>query len=248
MKLLHNVNLTKTKILLMLQCKSGLSLYLCLCGLREKERKREKEKWVSSHIHFFLLFWLTHNCVVSLWFSLFLFVNFRVDILDSWHIHTIHNTHISTETKDWLQRFQETVQRNLHNWWKCVGTKIPINVLYPLSSQSLNLLKLCLFWFVKFTLTNSHIYWREVKWVFHSFSFLFSIVDCCVPWFVKHTSNTNTNTHELKELWNNLCNVATTMKWCVNAAQSSHSVSSQQMYSLLMLLCLWSVEIDWGID
>jgi hypothetical protein len=72
--------------------------------------------------------------------------------------HTLHT--YTTEMKDWHQRFLENVQRNLHNWWKCVGTKIPINVLYPLS---LNLLKLCLFWFVKLTLT--HTYWREVKWV-----------------------------------------------------------------------------------
>jgi hypothetical protein len=43
----------------------------------------------------------------------------------------------STETKDWHQRFLANVQIELHNWWKCVGTKIPINVLYPLLSFSL---------------------------------------------------------------------------------------------------------------
>jgi serine/threonine protein kinase len=124
-------------------------------------------------------------------------------------IHTfLINTHnISTEMKDWHQRFLETVQRNLHNWWKCVGTKIPINVLYPLP-LSLSIFSIfsncvCVLICETQTLIHSHIYWREVKWVslFHfSFSFLLIVVFLDL----KHTNwkNFETICAMLQQQWN----------------------------------------------
>jgi hypothetical protein len=44
----------------------------------------------------------------------------------------------STETKDWRPRFQLIVLLFFENWWKCVGRKIPTNVLYPFSFNSPN--------------------------------------------------------------------------------------------------------------
>jgi hypothetical protein len=103
--------------------------------------------------------------------------------------------------KDWHQRFLEDVQRNLHNWWKCVGTKIPINVLYPLSFSIFNLtlilFKLCLCFDLWNSNSHLHTYWREVKWVSLSV-FCFWLL-CSLIW------NTH-QTHKLKELWNDLWN------------------------------------------
>jgi hypothetical protein len=38
---------------------------------------------------------------------------------------------LKTEIKDWHQRFQMIVLHLFDNWWKCVGRKILISVLYP---------------------------------------------------------------------------------------------------------------------
>jgi hypothetical protein len=35
------------------------------------------------------------------------------------------------EMNAWHQKFLQIVQRNFENWWKCVGKKNLINVLYP---------------------------------------------------------------------------------------------------------------------
>jgi hypothetical protein len=197
MRLLHNVNLTKTKIFLMLECELGLYLCCALCWERN-------ESFIHSLIHTLPLspiFWATYTIVlIDLWLNTY--------------------THVHTEMKDWHQRFLENVQRNLHNWWECVGTKIPINVLYPLS---LNLLKLCLFWFVKLELTHTHTHIEE-KWNVSLFlNFLLIVVFLDLKLI-----------HILKGVWCHLWNVTTTIMEC----QPTCSCPS----FLSFCLCI----IDWG--
>jgi hypothetical protein len=81
--------------------------------------------WLNDwQIHISHLFYMS-------WFELF----------DSWVILTFETCLLClilivwlfelTEIKDWHQRFHKIVLQFFEKWWKCVGRKIPINVLYP---------------------------------------------------------------------------------------------------------------------
>jgi hypothetical protein len=106
------------------------------------------------------------------------------------HIYKQHNT----ETKDWHQRFLVNVQRNLHNWWKCVGTKIPINVLYPLSLSiffSMSIFSNCVFVLICELHTHTHTHTQKLN---ESFSlshtlFCFLLIVVFLDLKLVHTTN-----------------------------------------------------------
>jgi hypothetical protein len=123
-----------------------------------REQKRER---INTHTHSLTFIHFTSLKVFS--FSVWI-----------WHFHShfdfLWTYTQSTEIKDWHQRFLKIAQRNLHNWWECVGTKIPINVLYPLSLPlSISIFSICVCFDLWNSNSHSHshsnTYWREVKWV-----------------------------------------------------------------------------------
>jgi hypothetical protein len=92
---------------------------------------------------------------VCLFVCLFQFSFFSLFIWQTSHFD--HFWFLNTETKDWHQKFLQTVLRNLLNWCKCVGRNNLNNVLYPL---------LLFILFVDFTT------WQTTEWF-----------DFFLPWF-----------------------------------------------------------------
>jgi hypothetical protein len=154
---------------------------------------------------------LTHSLTFIHFTSLRVF-SFSIWI---WHFHSHFDcwfmTHITQHRDEGLtpeipRRCPEKLAQLMKMCWNKDPNQRPVSSL-SLNLNLLNLLKLCLFWFVKLMLklTYSHI---EEKWnesLSHSFFSCWFL--CSLIW----------NTHKLKELWNDLWNVATTtttiMKW-----------------------------------
>jgi serine/threonine protein kinase len=102
------------------------------------------------------------------------------------HTQYLQRPRIDTRDSSRMSRETRTIDENVLEQRSQSTSCIP----------SLYLLKLCLFWFVKLTLTLT---FKRSEMNLSLFQFYF-LVDCCIPWF---------ETHKLKELWNHLCNVAT---------------------------------------